>query len=247
MSSSTGHTATVEVQVKDSTNAAIFDQVWTYAFAAGQTRVFSATWSVPAGQAAGTYTIVAGVWEPDYSILYAYTYGKVTVSPTSISANSQPFVTGLSRHGGLRKNYGDLVGMRITVGASPLTVTSLGRFVETGNTRTHTLSIYRPSDGVQVASTTVNLATAPRDPAGYAYASLPAPVSLAAGGVYYVVSGETMDGDTWEGTYNNFPTLTHTIVATIQGAIYRSGTTWISGGSAVDQSYVPVSFQYAGQ
>ena len=148
---------------------------------------------------------------------------------------------------GSQNNYGDLVGMKITIGAAPVAVTSLGRYVETGNKGTHALSIYRASDGALISSTTLNLATALKDSTGYAYASLPAPVTLPAGGVYYIVSGETMGGDTWEGTYQNFPTLTHSAVATIQGAIYRSGTTWISGGSAANQSYVPVSFRYTGQ
>jgi len=137
--------------------------------------------------------------------------------------------------------------MQITIGAAPLAVTSLGRYVETGNKGTHTLSIYRASDGALISATTLNLATAQRDSTGYAYASLPAPVTLPAGEIYYIVSGETVGGDTWEGTNNNFPTLTHSAVASIQGAIYRKGTTWISGNSAANQSYVPVSFQYTGQ
>jgi hypothetical protein len=135
--------------------------------------------------------------------------------------------------------------MQITVGASTVTVTDLGRYVQTGNKQSHALSVIRASDGAQVAAATVNLATAARDSAGFAYAPLATPVTLDAAGTYYIVSAENGGGDTFEGS-STFPTLAHSSVASIQGGVYRSGSAWVATGTGAgaNQGYVPVSFKY---
>jgi hypothetical protein len=42
------------------------------AFAAGQSRTFQWTWAVPAGQAAGTYTVKIGVFSAGWATLHAW-------------------------------------------------------------------------------------------------------------------------------------------------------------------------------
>jgi hypothetical protein len=154
-------------------------------------------------------------------------------------------VTAVTNHVALRNNFTGMVGAAITVGSSPLTITDLGRYVETGNTGTHTVGVYKVSDGSLVAQTTLNLATTRPDSTGFAYAPLSTSVTLPAGGVYYVVSSETSGGDTWEG-WPSFPTLTHTSAASISGAVWQNGSSLTTGatGAGANQAYVPVSFKY---
>ncbi len=143
--------------------------------------------------------------------------------------------------GDLRNDYGNWVGTKITVGNSNITVKQLGRYFVTGNSRTHTLAIYT-TDGTQVASVSIDMSSGSTDSLGFKYATLSSPYTLSANTSYYIVSLESSGGDQWYGN-NTMPTLTTTSVATVNGAVFYTGSYWNYWGAA-GTSYVPLNFKY---
>jgi hypothetical protein len=149
------------------------------------------------------------------------------------------FVTSESL-GTLRNNYTGFVGMNITVGAAPITVTALGRMVAGSNGGNHLVKIVQASTGTDVpgASVTVNVATG--TPGTFAYATLSSPVTLSANTAYYVVTQETFGGDPW---YDYDSSVQTTSAATVTSAVYSSGSSYVTLGSTA-HTYGPVSLQY---
>ena len=60
--------------------------------------------------------------------------------------------------GTLRNNYTGYVGMKVAVGASPVTVTALGRIFASGNSGTHVVKLINAADGSEVAGGSVSVA-----------------------------------------------------------------------------------------
>jgi hypothetical protein len=151
------------------------------------------------------------------------------------------FVTGKTL-GTLRNNLSAFVGTKITLGTTPLTVTSLGRIYVAGNTGTHTVKLVNAGTGNDVpgGSVSINMAAGTASN-GFKYIALAAPVTLAANTAYYVVSQETSGGDQW---YDFNTVLTTTNVAVVNNAIQRPSNSWVAAGGA-NNSYVPVDFKYA--
>jgi hypothetical protein len=104
----------VDMEVYSAANVKVHQQVTTnQAFAAGQSRTFQWTWTVPAGQAPGAYTIKIGVFSGDWSTLYtwhnsagtvtvqtgggsgppAFTVGAATASPNPVSRGASATIT----------------------------------------------------------------------------------------------------------------------------------------------------------
>jgi O-glycosyl hydrolase len=143
--------------------------------------------------------------------------------------------------GSIRSNFTGQAGMEFTTGSSPVTVTALGRADLPGDTAAHTVSLYQASNGALVASAQVQTGSAADpDPLGLTYQSLTAPVSLAPGTSYVLVSSETSGGDPF---FDADTTVQLGGGATDDGPAWRSGTT---GGFTVysaeaGQSYGPVS------
>ena len=145
--------------------------------------------------------------------------------------------------GTTRNNFDGDVGAEIIVGGSNVTVTHLGRWVVSGNSGSHVVSIWgSPYDATPtvVASATINTSG---QPAGqFAYVSLGTHATLTASTVYVISSVEVNGGDSW---YDNDTTITNTSVITLSTNAYRTGSTgrffnW-SGG----KMYVPVSLKYS--
>lgn len=105
------------------------------------------------------------------------------------------------------------LGFYFTVGASDLVVGQLGRWIRSGNSQTHEISIHSITDGL-VASATVNASGAPAD--AYLYANLTTPVVLASGRQYYLFSEEKTLGDTFFG-FATPNTITTTSVVDVDG------------------------------
>lgn len=134
---------------------------------------------------------------------------------------------------------GGWYGMRFTVGASPVTVYDLGRYVVSGNTGTHNLRLVR-ADGVQIASTSVNTTGATADTFVY---GLCVPVTLAANTSYYLFSNETAGGNRYG---SEASTVTPASGFTVDGAASGTlaGTTWsLSNLSTSNRAYGPVSLR----
>jgi hypothetical protein len=130
---------------------------------------------------------------------------------TTTGTNS-PFVTGQTL-GTLTSGHVGGVGFEFTVGSSPMTVYSLGRWVASGNTGTHAVSLVQASNGATVA--TANVVTAGAPAGAYTYTTLGTPVVLTANTAYYLLSEEASPGDQW---YNDTTALTTTGAGTINNA-----------------------------
>ncbi len=159
----------------------------------------------------------------------------------SAAATGTYFVTSESL-GTLRNNYTGYVGMNITVGSAPITVTALGRMVAGSNGGSHIVKIVQASTGTDVpgASVTVNVGTG--TPGMFAYAMLSSPVTLSANTAYYVLTQETFGGDSW---YDYNSSVQTTSVATATSAVYSSGASYVALGGP-GQAYGSVDFEYGG-
>jgi hypothetical protein len=115
------------------------------------------------------------------------------------------------------------VGMQFTTGNKPVRVTELGRWVASGNSQYHTLGLINASSYAWVPGGAVTLDLAGKTAGAFAYASLAAPVTLAANTSYFLVSSETYGGDVW---YDWNTTVTPTPLArSFDKLVY-----WYSGG-----------------
>lgn len=175
-----------------------------------------------------------------------YTVGNPGSATVTIQDDDSPptttssYVTGTIL-GTPRNDYSGWLGMQITVGASPLTLSQLGRMMAPGNTGTHTVKLVRASDGLDVPGGATTISMIGGSPGQFSYASLAAPVTLAAGTTYWIVSQETAGGDVW---YEWTTGLTTTGVATDIGPVWGSGPGDWNPFSAGNRSFVPVDFKY---
>lgn len=141
-----------------------------------------------------------------------------------------------------RNNFANWAGCRFTVGANPLTVYELGRWVFTGNTQSHEARIVRASDLAEVASATV--ATSGKTAGTFAYA-LCIPVTLQANTSYYLWAKENAAGDTCaDETGNLTPTADWTVDFPATGVLTNNVWT-VTPGSGAGHGAGPVSFRYA--
>ncbi len=136
--------------------------------------------------------------------------------------------------GSLRNNLTGWLGMAVTVGNAPVSVTQLGRMVAPGNTGVHSLKIVTASGkDVTGSLTSVNTSGAPSG--ALPYGKLSSPLTLQANTTYYIVSQETAAGDQW---YDLGSIQTTTVASETSGVWSPDGATYNLFGSA-DQAYVP--------
>ena len=157
------------------------------------------------------------------------------------SAAPSGFLTGFALNSPpLRNNYGNFVGVKLTVGSSPLSVASVGRVCVGGNSGSHLVKFVSISGGgtdVPGGSATVNMAGCTRGQ--IVYQSLANPIALQAGGSFYLVSQESIGGDLWY----DLGVVSTTNAASVTNAVYFDGTNWNLTGPA-NSAYVPPDFQY---
>ena len=113
-----------------------------------------ATDSSIAGASSSTYTT------PPIALADSGTQFRCVVSNglASVTSNAvtltvvtgSPFVLS-DPVGILRNNFSGWVGMRFTVGSSPLSISALGRICVAGNSGTHTIKLVNTSSGTDVA------------------------------------------------------------------------------------------------
>lgn len=161
----------------------------------------------------------------------------VTISVNNASGPT-PFITAQSP-GGIRKNYTGFAGMAFTVGAAPLTVTSLGHYGSFSG-GTHILKLVRASTGADVPGGSVAVSLGTAAPPAYAYGQLSSPVTLQANTEYLLLSQESAGGDVWF----DYGPVTPTGVATVNGPAYTDGTIYNIVTTLPGQAYIPVNFTY---
>ena len=162
---------------------------------------------------------------------------QVTVANTTTTPDGIAFVTGATV-GSPGNGFTGGLGMRFTVGASPVAVSSLGRMFLAGNTGAHQMKLVRAKDESDVpgASVTVNMTGG--TVSQFVYGRLAAPVVLSANTAYYLVSQETAGGD----QYYNSAQVTGTSMGTIDGPAYYVGLYELN--NSPNNAYVPVNLLY---
>lgn len=155
------------------------------------------------------------------------------------SSGNTPFITGQTL-GTPRNNITGCVGFEFTVGGSSITVTDVGRWVISGNSGTHNVTIQVKSSSALVAQASVN--TSGATAAQYLYASV-TPAVLSASTTYWIGSDETNGGDQF---YDDNTTYTSTAVATpgFSNFAFSSCPVAASQHNSGAFAYVPVNFKY---
>ena len=167
--------------------------------------------------------------------------GTRSIPVTVASSQESPFVTAISA-GNLAGTLPTWAGMEIQVGASPVTVTALGRIYVAGNNQTHALKLVDAATGIDLPNAAVNVTMVQSPFSSFVYGELPAPVTLNAGQIYYVLSQEQPGGDV---LYDSTTRVQTTGVASVVGPVsYRRG--W-SAAPSPNQTYGPVDFLYQTQ
>lgn len=147
---------------------------------------------------------------------------------------STPFITAQSL-GTLRNNNTGTTGFILQVGPSDLTVDALGRWVVSGNSGSHDVTIYDIAGASVVATATIN--TSGATAGDYKYVSI-TPVTLTAGKRYAIESAETNGGDQW---YDDDTTVTQDPTAgTVESAVFSH----TSAHNGYNNSYGPVNFKF---
>jgi hypothetical protein len=179
-----------------------------------------------------------------YMCVVTNTVGSTPSNAATLTVTSAPtgtnYVTSTSL-GSLRSNFSGWVGMSLTVGGSPITVSGLGRMFAPGDTGSHTVEIVTAANSQAVTGGSVTISMTGGTAGSFVYANLPSTVTLNANTTYYILSQETSGGDQW---YDINTTVTTSAVASEIGAVWsQNGTTYNPIGSA-GQAYVPVDFLY---
>jgi hypothetical protein len=155
------------------------------------------------------------------------------IAPHVAAVVSNPFLTS-GAGSTLRNDYGNYVGFKFTVGSTPIVLTSLGRWVVSGNSGTHTLVI-RDGSNSTIVSASINTSGLG---VGYNYVSI-TPTTLSANTVYCMFSLESSGGDQW---YQSF-SITSTADATVNASAYIDGS-GLNTNDIGTFAYVPVNFKY---
>jgi hypothetical protein len=146
--------------------------------------------------------------------------------------------------GTLRNNFGGWAGMKLTVGATGLTVTELGRIFINGNSGVHTVKLVRASDQADVPNGSVAITMSGGTPGQFKYGTLSSPVTLAANTMYYLASEEVAGGDQWYDVANT--TVTTASVGSCNGGVYLGSSYPWKVVTSANHTYVPVDFKYTG-
>jgi hypothetical protein len=140
---------------------------------------------------------------------------------------------------GLRNDFAGFVGMNLKVGATPLSVNSLGRVCVAGNSQSHTVKFVNAATGQDVPGGSASVSMAGCTASQFLYTTLASPLTLQANTQYYFVSQETNGGDKW---YDQ-STLSTKADASVLSSVYSNGGTFVL--NAPNTSYVPPNFQYS--
>ena len=178
------------------------------------------------------YALIAG----SAGRMYVPVDFKSTAGTPALGATA--FVTA-TQVGTPRSDFTGWAGMAITVGSSPMTVSSLGRLVAAGNSANHAVKLVSAAGG-DMAGGSATVVTSGATPGSFAYAPLSSPVVLNANTTYYLVSQETAGGDAW---YDWDTILQTSPAATVTNAAWAFTNSYTTNGGA-GHSYVPVDFKF---
>ncbi|MDX2110512.1 MAG: chitobiase/beta-hexosaminidase C-terminal domain-containing protein [Verrucomicrobiota bacterium] len=180
------------------------------------------TYEVAPAGASATFTGTAGIVK------------NVTLTNAVSAATPGASTTALT-------NY---VGQKLTVGATAITVYELGRWVISGNNKSHNLRIARASDGKEVTAASVS--TSGATAGAFVYGKC-VPVTLQANTVYYLLSEEASAADAVGDATGSVTTNGAYAVTVPATATYNSTTKLFTftDGAGAGKSYGPVALKYA--
>lgn len=138
-----------------------------------------------------------------------------------------------------RNDFSGWVGFRFTIGASSITLKSLGRWCKAGNVQNHTVVIVPNGGTVEapIATVVINGASASDD---YAFADI-ADANLSSGATYFIMSHEFDGGDLW---YDFDTTIITTLDVTDDRGSYCVAGSPISVG-VPGTAFVTPNFKYS--
>ncbi|MCE0523210.1 MAG: IPTL-CTERM sorting domain-containing protein [Methylacidiphilales bacterium] len=172
----------------------------------------------------------------------AYSGGPVSMKDGSGTAIVTGVTTGTTTNSHSGFQWDGYVGMKFTTGASGLTVSQLGRYVVSGNSKTHDLKLVDAATGTDVPNSVTTVNTSGATAGTFVYASLPVNVTLQANHSYYLLSHEGNGGssDSWYNGTNT--TVTTTSAITVNASEWGS---WHSGNlSSMDPTGAGFGQQY---
>ncbi len=182
-------------------------------------------------------------WQTGYVTvgnLPGYSYVPVDFRYTPAAAQPSSGLVSSVTTGTVRNDFGGWVGASLTTGASPVTVTQLGRLFLPNNSGTHIVKLVT-AGGADVPGASVSVNLSGGVPGAFNYAPLSSNVILSPNTTYYIVSKETAGGDQW---YDFNTTVQTTSAASINGGIYSyDGVSYIFV-SAPHRMYVPLDLKY---
>jgi hypothetical protein len=184
---------------------------------------------------AGNYTLTATATD---NLNASNTSTAVSVTVGSVGTSTS-FVTSYVQ-GALRNDFSGWLGMKFTVGPTPITVSALGRIFIAGNAGTHTVKLVSASNGADILGGAVSLAMAGGVAGQFKYVSLANSITLPANTAYYLVSQEIPGGDRWA---TSTTTVATTPAATCNGALLSNSASWTLRLPA-NTCFGPLSFLY---
>ena len=131
--------------------------------------------------------------------------------------------------------------MGITVGAAPLVVKTLGRFMVPGNTGAHLVKLVDGATKADIPGGSVNLNLAGGAAGDFVFAQLPSEITLNPGADYYIISQEVSGGDQW---HDSNTQVSMTGVVTKVYAVNGDGAGNYNTAPVNGSLYVPVNLQY---
>lgn len=138
------------------------------------------------------------VFDQTFTILTSTERTAANARLTARTAAAAPGVEGKTEPKGYYR------GMRITVGASPIRLTEVGRKYFPGNNGKHSILIKRYTDDYPVLTASLNTALLPVDEDGYQYAPIP-PFMLQAGKSYIISVSENESEKFAPNDFKNIP------------------------------------------
>jgi hypothetical protein len=135
--------------------------------------------------------------------------------------------------GSLRTGFTGTVGFSFTPWTD-LYVTKVGRWVVSGNTLSHALTIFQSAGSQQGSTVTLNTSGLS---VGFNYVATSANIFLKGGTKYIIESAETTSGDQW---YDNNTTLT----LSVDGNMGKCALSHAEGACAIGTAYGPPDLKY---
>lgn len=143
---------------------------------------------------------------------------------------------------------GEVGGRFFNTSGTTVTITQLGRWVRSGNSQEHTITIYDYETSEALGSVVVDCGAAP--PNDFVWGTLPSPVVVPIGKHVAILSSEAAGGDSWHNAYGNPSAgLPVAQVAPYLEDVGVLDSAWRSTGNPITYSggysltYGPISFK----